>query len=132
MDYPVWDVAMGGSVLMAVVAITHVIVSHFAVGGGLLIAVTETLAVRRGDSAFRDLARRSSLVLILVSTVFGAISGVGDLGRGRPHLARGHRRAHPQLRLGLGHRVGLLHRRARRGAALLRDLGQDHEAAHLH
>jgi mono/diheme cytochrome c family protein len=77
MDYPVWDVGIGGSMLMALVAVTHVIVSHFAIGGGLVIAVTETLAVRRGDSELRDLAKRSSLMLILVSTVFGAISGVG-------------------------------------------------------
>ena len=40
MDYPIWDIAMGGGVLMGIVAITHVIVSHFAIGGGLLIAVT--------------------------------------------------------------------------------------------
>ena len=77
MDYPIWDLAMGGGILMALVAIPHVIVAHFAVGGGLLIAVTETLAVKRDDLELRELARRSSLVLILVSTVFGAISGVG-------------------------------------------------------
>jgi len=77
MDYPIWNVAMGGGVLMAWVAITHVIVSHFAIGGGLIIVVTETLAVKRSDPELRELARRSSLVLILVSTVFGAISGVG-------------------------------------------------------
>jgi mono/diheme cytochrome c family protein len=77
MQYPIWDVAIGGSMLMAVVAIAHVIVSHFAIGGGLVIAVTETLSVRRGDRDLRDLAKRSSLMLILVSTVFGAISGVG-------------------------------------------------------
>ncbi|MEE4270909.1 MAG: cytochrome ubiquinol oxidase subunit I [Thermoanaerobaculales bacterium] len=77
MDYPIWNVAMGGGVLMAWVAITHVIVSHFAIGGGLVIVVTETLAVRRSDPELRELARRASLVLILVSTVFGAISGVG-------------------------------------------------------
>lgn len=76
-DYPIWDVGLGGGVLMAIVAVLHVIVSHFAVGGGLVIAVTETLAVRRNDHEMRELARRSSLVLILVSTVFGAISGVG-------------------------------------------------------
>ncbi len=77
MDYPIWDPAIGPAMLMALVAITHVIVSHFAIGGGLILAVTETLAVRRGDDELRDLVRRSSLVLILVSTVFGAISGVG-------------------------------------------------------
>ncbi|MCP4903050.1 MAG: hypothetical protein GY906_39300 [bacterium] len=77
MDYPIWDVTVGGGVLMGIVAIAHVIVSHFAIGGGLLIAVSETLAVRRGDSQLRELARRSSFALILISTVFGAISGVG-------------------------------------------------------
>ncbi len=77
MDYPIWDLAMGGGMLMAIVAIPHVIVSHFAIGGGLLIVVTETLAVKRNDPELRELARRSSLMLILVSTVFGAISGVG-------------------------------------------------------
>jgi cytochrome c553 len=77
MDYPIWDFALGGGMLMALVAIPHVIVSHFAIGGGLLIVVTETLAVKRNDGELRELARRSSLVLILVSTVFGAISGVG-------------------------------------------------------
>jgi mono/diheme cytochrome c family protein len=77
MDYPVWDLAMGGGLLMALVAIPHVIVAHFAVGGGLLLAVTETLSVRRNDPELRELVKRSSLMLILVSTVFGAISGVG-------------------------------------------------------
>ncbi len=77
MDYPIWDFAMGGGMLMALVAVPHVIVAHFAVGGGLLIAVTETLGVRRNDPELRELAKRSSLVLILVSTVYGAISGVG-------------------------------------------------------
>ncbi len=77
MDYPIWDLAMGGGMLMVLVAVPHVIVAHFAVGGGLLIAVTETLAVRRNDPELRELAKRSSLVLILISTVYGAISGVG-------------------------------------------------------
>jgi mono/diheme cytochrome c family protein len=77
MDYPVWDLAMGGGVLMAVVAIAHVIVAHFAIGGGLVLAISETISVRRGDKDLRELAKRSSLMLVLVSTVFGAISGVG-------------------------------------------------------
>jgi mono/diheme cytochrome c family protein len=77
MDYPIWDIAIGGGTLMAIVAVAHVIVSHFAIGGGLIIAITETLALWRDDDELRELARRSSLMLILVSTVFGAISGVG-------------------------------------------------------
>jgi len=35
MNYPVWYVpAFGGGLLIAMVAIVHVFVSHFAVGGG--------------------------------------------------------------------------------------------------
>lgn len=77
MDYPIWNLVFGGGVLIGIVAITHVLVSHFAIGGGFAIAFIETLAVRRRDPALRGLAKRSSLMLILVSTVFGAISGVG-------------------------------------------------------
>ncbi|MGQ9835580.1 MAG: cytochrome ubiquinol oxidase subunit I [Thermoanaerobaculaceae bacterium] len=77
MDYPVWIPSLGSGVLIGIVAISHVLVSHFAVGGGLVMAWLETRAVRRGDQALRDLVKRTSLILILVSTVFGAISGVG-------------------------------------------------------
>lgn len=68
---------MGGGVLIAVVAIAHVVVSHFAVGGGLVMAALEAAAVRRKDRPLRDLVKRSSTILLLLSTVFGAISGVG-------------------------------------------------------
>lgn len=77
MDYPFWNLPIGGGVLIGIVSIAHVLVSHFAVGGGIAIALVETAAVRRRDAALRGLARRTSLILILVSTVFGAISGVG-------------------------------------------------------
>jgi cytochrome bd-type quinol oxidase subunit 1 len=77
MDYPIREFAMGGGILIAVVAILHVVVSHFAVGGGLVMAFLETAAVKRGDRPMRDLVKRSSMILLLLSTVFGAISGVG-------------------------------------------------------
>ena len=77
MDYPIREFAMGGGILIAVVATLHVVVAHFAVGGGLVLAVLETSAVRRGDRTMRDLVKRSSMILLLLSTVFGAISGVG-------------------------------------------------------
>ncbi|MCL4807473.1 MAG: cytochrome ubiquinol oxidase subunit I, partial [Thermoanaerobaculia bacterium] len=77
MDYPIREFAMGGGILIALVAILHVVVSHFAVGGGLVMAALETAAVKRNDRPLRDLVKRSSMILLLVSTVFGAISGVG-------------------------------------------------------
>ncbi|HQQ78333.1 MAG TPA: cytochrome ubiquinol oxidase subunit I [Thermoanaerobaculia bacterium] len=76
MDYPIWDLAVGGGVLIGAIAILHVVVSHFAVGGGLVMAWAETSLGRRPDPALRALLKRASLMLILVSTVFGAISGV--------------------------------------------------------
>ncbi len=36
MDYPIWELAMGGGMLMAIVTILPVIVSHFAIGGFML------------------------------------------------------------------------------------------------
>lgn len=77
MDYPIWNVAFGGGVLIGVIAVLHVLVSHFAVGGGIVMAIAEARLVRRPDPALRALLKRSSLMLILVSTVFGALSGVG-------------------------------------------------------
>ena len=44
MNYPVWDVAFGAGLLIALVAILHVFVSHFAVGRGLFLVLTERRA----------------------------------------------------------------------------------------
>jgi hypothetical protein len=44
MNYPVWDVRFGAGLLIALVAILHVFVSHFAVGGGLFLVLTEKKA----------------------------------------------------------------------------------------
>jgi len=51
MNYPVWDVAFGAGLLMALVAGLHVFVSHFAVGGGLFLVLTEWKARRSNDAA---------------------------------------------------------------------------------
>jgi len=77
MDYPIWNVAVGGGVLIGVIAVLHVVVSHFAIGGGIVMALAEARLAKRPDPALRELLKRSSLMLILVSTVFGALSGVG-------------------------------------------------------
>ncbi|MCC6129271.1 MAG: cytochrome ubiquinol oxidase subunit I [Acidobacteria bacterium] len=78
MDYPLFTPAIGGGILIAVISILHVVVSHFAVGGGIVLFALESLSIKNGrDPVFRNAARRGSRILILVSTVFGAISGVG-------------------------------------------------------
>jgi len=68
---------MGGGVLIAVVAVLHVFVSHFAVGGGLWLVVSEARARRSGDRQLRAFVKRHSRFFMLLTLVFGAISGVG-------------------------------------------------------
>ena len=47
MNYPIWDLPASG-LLIAFVAILHVFVSHFAVGGGLFLVLLERRARRDG------------------------------------------------------------------------------------
>ncbi|MGA3334130.1 MAG: c-type cytochrome [Terracidiphilus sp.] len=77
MNYPVWDVAFGAGLLIALVAILHVFVSHFAVGGGLFLVVTEHRARRKNDAALLGWLKKHTKFFVLVTVVFGAISGVG-------------------------------------------------------
>lgn len=76
MNYPLWDLPAPG-LLIAFVAIVHVFVSHFAVGGGLFLVVAEMKARREKDTALLEYVRRHSRFFILLTLVFGAVTGVG-------------------------------------------------------
>jgi len=78
MNFPVWDPPMiGGGILIGIVAILHVFVSHFAVGGGLFLVLTERRAYAEDDRELLSYVRKHSLFFVLVTLVFGAVSGVG-------------------------------------------------------
>jgi mono/diheme cytochrome c family protein len=77
MNYPVWELELGGGLLVAIVAILHVYVSHFAIGGGLFLVLTEHYAYRSKDEGLLRYLVTHSRVFILVTLVFGAVSGVG-------------------------------------------------------
>jgi mono/diheme cytochrome c family protein len=77
MNYPAWDVAFGAGLLIALVAILHVFVSHFAVGGGLFLVLTEQKARRNNDLALLNWLKSHTRFFVLVTVVFGAVSGVG-------------------------------------------------------
>ena len=77
MNYPVWEVASGGGLLIAIVSILHVFISHFAVGGGLWLALTEARARRRHDERLLAFVQGHSRFFMLVTLVLGAITGVG-------------------------------------------------------
>ena len=76
MSYPVWDVAFGAGLLIAIVSILHVFVSHFAVGGGLFLVLTEKRAYRKNDTALLNWLKIHTKFFVLVTVVFGAVSGV--------------------------------------------------------
>ena len=77
MNYPVWDVSFGAGILVAIVSITHVFVSHFAVGGGLFLVLTEKKAYRENNMDLLDWLKTHTKFFVLLTVVFGAVSGVG-------------------------------------------------------
>ncbi len=78
MHYPLFEVPrLGGGMLIAIIAIFHVFVAHFAVGAGIYLAVGETVARRRGDDLLLRFLRDTVSFLVLLSFVAGAVTGVG-------------------------------------------------------
>ncbi|HSM13875.1 MAG TPA: cytochrome ubiquinol oxidase subunit I, partial [Thermoanaerobaculia bacterium] len=62
---------------MAAIAVVHVFISHFAIGGGLYLVVTEHWARRRNDAAALAYLERLSRFFVLTTLVAGALTGVG-------------------------------------------------------
>ena len=78
MEYPIFDVPqMGGSMVIAVVAIVHVFISHFSVGAGFLMASLERSALRRGDAETISFLKRYGFMVLLIPYVLGTVTGVG-------------------------------------------------------
>lgn len=78
MNYPVWDIPyLGGSSIIAGIAILHVLIAHFAVGGSLFLVLTERKAYRENDPRVLAFVRRDSLLFLLITLVLGAATGVG-------------------------------------------------------
>lgn len=78
MNYPVWQLDFwGGGFLIAVIAIIHVYIAQFAVGGGLFLVLTENLAYRRNDTDILNFVRKHTKFFLLLTIVAGALTGVG-------------------------------------------------------
>ena len=59
MNYPVWFLPnIGGGLLIAIIAVLHVVISHLAVGGGLFLVLTERKAVLTKDSALLEYVKK--------------------------------------------------------------------------
>ncbi|HMG86662.1 MAG TPA: cytochrome ubiquinol oxidase subunit I [Terracidiphilus sp.] len=82
MNYPFWDIPhLGSGWVIGLIAIFHVMISQFAVGGGFYLPMAERKALRMTDPALRaewlrQLAGHSKFFLVLTA-VFGTVSGVG-------------------------------------------------------
>lgn len=82
MNYPFWDIPhIGSGWVIGMIAIFHVMISQFAVGGGLYLPMAERKALKMTNAEERadwlkQLASHSKFFLILTA-VFGTVSGVG-------------------------------------------------------
>jgi cytochrome bd-type quinol oxidase subunit 1 len=82
MNYPFWDIPyLGSGWVIGIIAIFHVMISQFAVGGGLYLPMAECKAQRMPEGPLRtawlnQLASHSKFFLVLTA-VFGTVSGVG-------------------------------------------------------
>ncbi len=78
MNYPVWFLpTIGGGTLIAFIAIVHVFVSHFAVGGGAFLIALEKKAYIEESEEMLEIVKRFAKFFILLTMVFGSITGVG-------------------------------------------------------
>ncbi len=79
MNYPVWNLpVLGGSLVVAIIAIIHVLISHLAIGGGAFLAVAEIWSDRLSDGErVRQWLHKFATFFLVYTTVFGAITGVG-------------------------------------------------------
>ncbi|MCS6886320.1 MAG: cytochrome ubiquinol oxidase subunit I [Acidobacteriota bacterium] len=78
MNYPFWDVPLIGSGwVIGTIAIFHVVISHFAIGGGFYLPIAERKALAEGRADWMEILRNHSRFFLILTGVFGAVSGVG-------------------------------------------------------
>jgi cytochrome d ubiquinol oxidase subunit I len=78
MHYPWWYVPfMTSPMLIAAIAVIHVYVAMYAVGGGMFLAVETSYAYRTGNKDYLAYLKEHTWFFILLTVVFGAITGVG-------------------------------------------------------
>ena len=78
MDYPLWVIpGISGALVIAFIAVFHVFISHFAVGMGLYTALAEKKAMNSDNPEAMKFVKRTSGLILYVSAIIGAITGVG-------------------------------------------------------
>ncbi|MDX1920222.1 MAG: cytochrome ubiquinol oxidase subunit I [Candidatus Caenarcaniphilales bacterium] len=78
MDYPAWIIGgVGPGWVIGLVATFHVLISHFAVGGGIFLPFTEAWARKNNRDDVLGFLKKFTKFFLILTNVFGAISGVG-------------------------------------------------------
>ena len=78
MNYPFWEIPhIGSAWVIGIIAIFHVMISHFAVGGGWYLAIAESKALKERRQDWLEILRGHSKFFLILTGVFGAASGVG-------------------------------------------------------
>jgi mono/diheme cytochrome c family protein len=79
MDFPIFHLdGIGNRLLIAIIAITHVLINHpLAVGAYPIITLLEWKGRLSGDGRWDTLAHRIVFVAFVITTTVGALSGVG-------------------------------------------------------
>ncbi len=78
MHYPFWHVpGLTSPMWIAIVAVIHVYMAMYAVGGSILLALQTSLAYRLHDRDYLLYLRKHAWFFILVTLVFSSLLGVG-------------------------------------------------------
>ena len=78
MNYPFWEVPfIGSGWVIGIIAIFHVMISQFAVGGGLWLPMAERKALRENRQDWMVELKKHSRFFLIITGVFGTVSGVG-------------------------------------------------------
>jgi cytochrome bd-type quinol oxidase subunit 1 len=78
MNYPLWDVPyIGSGWVIGIIAIFHLLIAQFAVGGGFYFALAEYKALRENRRDWLEVVKAHSRFFLILTAVFGTVSGVG-------------------------------------------------------
>ncbi len=78
MNYPIWELYyLNSGTLIAIISVVHVFISHFAVGGGIFLWLTDLKSVNENNLALKSYVRKHIWFFLLLTMVFGGVSGVG-------------------------------------------------------
>ena len=78
LNFPVWDLnGINGGLLIALIAVIHVFVAQFAVGGGFFLVMAERKGHREGSERILQWVHKHTNFFLLLTMVFGGLTGVG-------------------------------------------------------